>query len=228
MRFGNTWSLLWFNIYALKLLWRWKYLMNLATATMADNPTVNDVRIIISGPREASGTTTWGCLTHHRSIRGQGTAKRKRRKCKMWVWRRWDERESTGERRVQDLIAVKILFDEVVILGDLWGRPRKLRRGDVFRRQTVKDSVGGRLRFFAYCRPEDNWHLVTSFVFSVMLAEPFVVAAATPTADRNFNLQHAHECRRNPAFGPMHNVEVCSKLMQISGTIRYYSLSIHI
>ena len=140
----------------------------------------------------------------------------------------WDERESTGERRVQDLIAVKILFDEVVILGDLWGRPRKLRRGDVFRRQTVKDSVGGRLRFFAYCRPEDNWHLVTSFVFSVMLAEPFVVAAATPTADRNFNLQHAHECRRNPAFGPMHNVEVCSKLMQISGTIRYYSLSIHI
>jgi hypothetical protein len=93
--------------------------MNLATATMADNSTVKNVRIIISGPREASGTTTWSCLTHHRSIRGEGAAKRKRRSKSEFG----PEGDGNKERAVGNegatLIVAKRLFDQVVILGDL-------------------------------------------------------------------------------------------------------------
>jgi hypothetical protein len=72
--------------------------MNLATATKADNSTVKDVRIIISGPRVASRTTTWSGLTHHRSIRGQGTAKRKRRKSVLGLQDMERNREHWGMR----------------------------------------------------------------------------------------------------------------------------------
>jgi hypothetical protein len=49
---------------------RRKYLMNFSTATMADKTTVDNVRIVIGGPRVASRTTTWSNLTHHRGVRG--------------------------------------------------------------------------------------------------------------------------------------------------------------
>jgi hypothetical protein len=134
----------------IKTLWRWKYLMNLATATMADNSTVNDVRIMISSPRVASGTTTWSCLTHHHLIRGQGTAKPKRRKSEFWSWRGWNERWSTGERRFDNG------EDALWSSSDSWwhwGRPRELCRRDVVRLQPcrIPESVGASaLRTFSF------------------------------------------------------------------------------
>lgn len=47
------------------------YLMNFSTATLADKTTVNNVGIVISGPRVSPRTTTGSYLTHHRAIRGR-------------------------------------------------------------------------------------------------------------------------------------------------------------